>query len=135
MGEIDVTKVTAIEYLRKFVKIRKRETCLAGVGCNNCKYNNVSCLNRGDYIDLNIKDHIQKVMDFELPKPKINWSKVEKDTLLEVSDNKDMARVYRRYFAEYRNETIYCYSGGCTSKTACDTTPWEYARTIDDDDE
>lgn len=133
MGEIDVTKVTAIEYLRKFAKIKKKETCPNDVNCCDCKYENVSCLNKLDYIDLDIKDHIQRVMDFELPKLKINWSKVEKDTLLEVTDNNK--RWYRRYFAEYRNETIYCYSGGCTSKTACDTTPWEYARMIDDDDE
>nr|DAN56220.1 MAG TPA: hypothetical protein [Caudoviricetes sp.] len=133
MGEIDVTEVTAIEYLEKFVKIKKKETCNEDINCCDCKYETTSCLNKIDYIDLDIKDHIQRVMDFELPKLKINWSKVEKDTLLEVTDNNK--RWYRRYFAEYRNETIYCYSGGCTSKTACDTTPWEYARMIDDDDE
>ena len=133
MGEIDVTKVTAIEYLEKFVKIKKKETCNEDINCCDCKYETTSCLSKIDYIDLDIKDHIQRVMDFELPKLKINQSKVEKDTLLEVTDNNK--RWYRRYFAEYRNETIYCYSGGCTSKTACDTTPWKYARMIDDDDE
>lgn len=133
MGEIDVTKVTAIEYLEKFVKIKKKETCNGDINCCDCKYETTSCLNKIDYIHMDIKDRIQKVMGFELPEPKIDWTKVEKDTLLEVSDNR--IRRYRRYFAEYRNETIYCYSGGCTSKTACYTTPWEYARIIDDDDD
>lgn len=135
MNEIDLTKVTAVEYLEKFVRIKKKETCNEDINCCDCKYETTSCLNKIDYIHMNIKDHIRRVMDFKLLEPKIDWSKVEKDTLLEVSDNKDMTRVYRRYFAEYRNETIYCYSGGCTSKTACDTTPWEYARLIEDDDE
>jgi hypothetical protein len=135
MGEIDVTKVTAIEYLRKFVKIKKMETCDDNLydNCYDCKYENVSCLNKNDYINLDIKDHIQRVMDFELSEPKIDWSKVEKDTLIEVSD--DNEGWYRRYFTKYRNGKIYCYIGGRTSKTARNANPWKYARMVDDDDE
>ena len=133
MGEIDVTKVLAIEYLRKFIKIKKKETCPDDVSCDGCKYNNISCLNKSDYIDLDIKDHIQRVMDVKLPKPKINWSKVEKDTLVEVSD--DNVRWNRRYFAEYRDDKIYCYRYGCTSKTTRDTDAWKYVEILDDDDE
>lgn len=134
MGEIDVTKVSAIEYLRKFVKIKKKETCPDDVSCDDCKYNNVSCLNKGDYIDLDIKDHIQRVMDFELPKLKINWSKVEKDTLIQVSHD-GLAPWVNRYFAEYKNGRVHCYNDGRTSKTYTSTNSWDYARLVDDDDE
>lgn len=134
MGEIDVTKVTAIEYLRKFVKIKKKENCSEDVNCCDCRYENVSCLNKGDYIDLDIKDHIQRVMDFELPKPKINWSKVEKDTLIQVSHD-GLAPWINRYFAEYKNGRVHCYNDGRTSKTYTSKNSWDYARLVEDDDE
>lgn len=133
MGKIDVTKVTAIEYLRKFVKIKKKENCSEDVNCCDCKYNDVSCLNQGDYIDLDIKDHIQRVMDFELPKLKINWSKVEKDTLIQVSHD-GLAPWMNRYFAEYKNGRVHCYNDGRTSKTYTSKNGWDYARLVDDDE-
>lgn len=134
MGEIDVTKVTAIEYLEKFVKIKKRETCNEDINCCDCKYETISCLNKIDYTHMDIKDHIQRVMNFELPKLKINWSKVEKDTLIQVSHD-GLAPWVNRYFAEYKNGRVYCYNDGRTSKTYTSTNRWDYARLVDDDDE
>lgn len=136
MGEIDVTKVTAIEYLRKFVKIRKQETCddnLYG-NCYDCKYNNVSCLNKSDYINLDIKDHIQRVMAFELPESKIDWTKVKKDTLIEVRDF-ETEDWNKRYFPHYHNDKVFAYIDGRTSKTETFKSPWEYARLVEDDNE
>lgn len=133
MSEIDVTKVTAIEYLRKFVKIKKKENCSEDVNCCDCKYENVSCLNKIDYTNLDIKDHIKRVMGFKLTKPKIDWSKVEKDTLIEVSEGG--GRWYRRYFAGYENGKVLTFFGGCTSKTSNSINPWKCARMVEDDDD
>ena len=36
MEEIDVTKVTAIEYLEKLIKIRNEENCNYESDCNTC---------------------------------------------------------------------------------------------------
>lgn len=80
--------------------------------------------------DMDIKDHIQRVMDFKLTKP-IDLSKVEKDTLIEVSD--DEITWYRRYFAKYKDGKVCVYSDGCTSKTATAMLPWKYARLAEED--
>ena len=80
--------------------------------------------------DMDIKDHIQRVMDFKLTKP-IDLSKVEKDTLIEVSD--DEITWYRRYFAKYKDGKVCVYSDGCTSKTATAMLPWKYAKLAEED--
>ena len=132
MREIDVTKVSAIEYLEKFVRIRKEEICNEGVDCQSCKYGDVSCIPRYGIINMNIKDHIQRVMEFKLPEPNIDWSKVEKDTLIEVSD--DCEKWHKRYFAMCEYGKVYAYLDGCTSKTTNQISPWEYARLVLGDD-
>lgn len=102
---------------------------LAHMACN------ISFLLDEEYLkehkgDMDIKDHIQRVMDFKLTKP-IDLSKVEKDTLIEVSD--DEITWYRRYFAKYKDGKVCVYSDGCTSKTATAMLPWKYARIADED--
>jgi hypothetical protein len=132
MNEIDVTKVSAIEYLRKFVKIKKKETCPDDVNCCDCKYENVSCLNKIDYIHMDIKDHIQRVMGFDLPEPKIDWTKIEKDTLIEVKGNGE-TQWSRCYFAACIHGKVYAYLGGRTSKTESRIVSWELARLVDEE--
>ena len=59
----------------------------------------------------------------------IDWSKVPVDTKVLVSRNgKDW---YRRYFAKYENETIYCFSCGVSSFSADDISDidsWKYTK-------
>lgn len=102
---------------------------LAHMACN------ISFLLDEEYLkehkgDMDIKDHIQRVMDFKLTKP-IDLSKVEKDTLIEVSD--DEITWYRRYFAKYKDGKVCVYSDGCTSKTATAIIPWKFARLAEED--
>ena len=102
---------------------------LAHMACN------ISFLLDKEYLkehkcDMDIKDHLQRVMDFKLSKP-IDLSKVEKDTLIEVSD--DELTWYRRYFAKYKDGKVCVYSDGCTSKTATAMLPWRYARLAEED--
>lgn len=80
--------------------------------------------------DMDIKDYSQRVMDFKLTKP-IDLSKVEKDTLIEVSD--DEITWHRRYFAKYKDGKVCVYSDGCTSKTATAIIPWKFARLAEED--
>lgn len=102
---------------------------LAHMACN------ISFLLDEEYLkehkgDMDIKDHIQRVMDFKLTKP-IDLSKVEKDTLIEVSD--DEITWHRRYFAKYKDGKVCVYSDGCTSKTATAIIPWKFARLAEED--
>ena len=132
--EIDVTKVTAIEYLEKLIKIDKEEDCFCESECNTCKYRHISCVSIEKIANMGVENHIEKVMSFTIFEPEIDWTKVENDTLIEVRDSENDDWV-KRYFSHYHNGQVFAYLNGCTSKTETLVSPWEYARMIDDDDE
>ena len=137
MGEIDVTKVTAIEYLEKLIKISKEEGygCEYENDCDTCRYNHTSCASTIEIALMGVENHIKKVMTFEtFSEPEIDWSKVEKDTLIEVRESETDDWV-KRYFSHYHNGQVFAYLNGCTSKTEIIVSPWDYARLVDDDDE
>ena len=60
----------------------------------------------------------------------IDWSKVPVDTKLLVSRNGE--DWYRRYFAKYENDKVYCFDSGATSFSVqddnLDISPWEYVK-------
>ena len=58
----------------------------------------------------------------------IDWSKVEADTKILVSN--DNKKWYRRHFAMFENDTIYTFDNGTTSFTYSYTglVPWQYAK-------
>jgi hypothetical protein len=130
MNEIDVTKVTAIEYLEKLIEIVSEEACRDYIDCEDCKYHNISCVSTEEIADIGAENHIRSVMMFNA-KLKIDWSKVEEDTLIEVSD--DGKGWYRRYFANYKDGKVYAFINGGTSKTVNNENAWNYARIADED--
>lgn len=131
MRRIDVTKVTAIEYLEKLIKIDNERSC-DWSGCDGCEYNTTSCVDPDEIANIGIEKHIKNVMTFELHE--VDWNEVENDTLIEVRDSETDDWV-KRYFSHYHNGQVFAYSNGCTSKTETLVSPWDYARMVDDDDE
>lgn len=131
MGEIDVTKVTAIEYLEKLIKIDNERSC-AWSGCDGCEYSTTSCVDPDEIANIGIEKHIKNVMTFELHE--VDWNEVENDTLIEVRDSETDDWV-KRYFSHYHNGQVFAYSNGCTSKTETLVSPWDYARLVEDDNE
>lgn len=80
---------------------------------------------------------ILKELNFTLYTPPTDWSKVEVDTKVLVSQ--DGSNWYNRHFAKYENGEIYAWCDGCTSFTynseeECDydeedaMTSWNYAK-------
>ena len=132
MGEIDVTKITAKEYLEKLIKIDDESNCNWSSRCKDCKYNNTSCADPVDIEDIGIEEHIKNVMTFKLSEPKIDWAKVEKDTLIEVKGNGETQWI-RCYFAACIHGKVYAYLGGRTSKTESRIMSWEQARIVESD--
>jgi hypothetical protein len=134
MGEIDVTKVTAIEYLEKLIKINKEDiyNCSYEDDCNTCKYNHTSCASTIEIANMGVESHIKGVMAFELSEPKIDWTKVEKDTLIEVKGNGETQWI-RCYFAACIHGKVYAYLSGRTSKTESRIMSWEQARIVESD--
>lgn len=132
MGEIDVTKVTAIDYLEKLIKIDAERHC-EWDGCDGCKYSNTACATPEDIERIGVEENIRDVIMFETTdKSEIDWAKVEKDTLIEVRENGERPWD-RRYFAKYQDGKIYAYLDGRTSKTESQIIDWEFARLAEED--
>lgn len=138
MGEIDVSKVTAIEYLEKLIKIDNERSC-DWSGCDGCEYSATSCVDPDEIANIGIEKHIKNVMTFELhevdwDKVEVDWDKIENDTLIEVRDSETDDWI-KRYFSHYHNGQIFTYINGCTSKTETNIAPWSQARLVEDDND
>lgn len=71
---------------------------------------------------------LKQIMELDFKKDyKVDWSKVEVDTKILVSN--DDVRWYRAHFAKFENNTIYSFSNGTTSFTYEYSAfePWKYA--------
>lgn len=92
------------------------------VNCNDCKFykSTMSCR-------IQREKWLQKKYE-ERKEPKVDWSKVEIDTPILVSN--DDENWYKRYFAKYNSErnVIYAFDRGCTSWSADRTAAWDYAK-------
>ena len=69
-------------------------------------------------------------LNSEYVEPEVDWSKVPVDTpiLVRDSENEDW---HKRYFNKYSNGTVYAWSDGTTSWSACDEDDfckWKYAK-------
>ena len=134
MREIDVTKVSAMEYLEKLIEIVNEEICCHYINCEDCKYHNISCISTEEIADVGAENHIRSVMMFGMKdKSEVDWTEVKRDTLIEVR-NDPREKWYKRYFAMCEYGKVYAYLNGCTSKTTNQISPWEYARLVLGDD-
>lgn len=131
MGEIDVTEVTAIEYLEKLIKIDNERSC-DWSGCDGCEYSTTSCVDPDEIANIGIEKHIKNVMTFELHE--VDWNEVEKDTLIEVKDFETDDWI-KRYFSHSNDGRVFAYLYGRTSKTETIVSSWDCARLVEDDND
>ena len=94
----------------------------------------VSLIGESNNIDNNSCNiSVEKWCESEYVEPSIDWSKIEVDTPICVSDNTE--GIWKnRYFAKYEGDKIYAWSGGRTSWSAnneTDYTRWRYAKLAD----
>lgn len=75
------------------------------------------------------KKGIENILKPYEEEPEIDWSKVSVDTPILVRDYEDEAWS-KKYFAKYKNGTVYAWAGGCTSwsKLNNDIISWKYAK-------
>ena len=131
MGEIDVTEVTAIEYLEKLIKIDNERSC-DWSGCDGCEYSTTSCVDPDEIANIGIEKHIKNVMTFELHE--VDWNEVEKDTSIEVKDFETDDWI-KRYFSHSNDGRVFAYLDGRTSKTETIVSSWDCARLVEDDND
>lgn len=88
-----------------------------------------------DIIDITDFYSLKELFDLQFKKVyKIDWSKVEVDTKILVSN--DDIRWYHAHFAMFENDTIYTFSDGTTSFTCeCNNAfePWQYAKIYEEE--
>ena len=76
--------------------------------------------------------------DYEEPEepkePKVDWSKVEANTPILVSNSED-GDWYRRYFAKYKNGKVFAWSDGRTSWNETDVRAWDCAKLAESEEE
>ena len=88
-----------------------------------------------DWCDLNDFYTLKQILDLEFTKVYgIDWSKVEVDTKILVSNHGDVW--HKRYFAKYENDKVCAFVGGATSfsKGGCYIS-WKYAKLYKEDGE
>lgn len=85
--------------------------------CSECAFQYMSCRNA-----------VEKWANSEYVEPPVDWTKVSVDTPILVKDTED-DYWKNRYFAEYKNGTVYAWCDGATSWSSkngkCD---WKYAK-------
>ena len=73
--------------------------------------------------------YVSEIINLEF-KEIIDWSEIPVDTKLLVSRNGE--DWYRRYFAKYENDRVYCFDSGATSFSVqngnLDISAWEYVK-------
>ena len=90
--------------------------------------------NLDDCGSCNMLQYIWLLEEYEEPKePETDWSKVEVDTPILVSNSED-GDWYKRYFAKY-NGKVFAWSDGRTSWNETDVRAWDYVKLAESEDE
>lgn len=125
------------KYAEEIIDMALRGICIAvdkGGKLCNCKKNQCSdCIASNPAISC--REKIKEWSEKEYAEPAFDWSKVPVDTKILVRDSEDK-QWKRRYFARYKNHTIYAWCAGSTSYSAdgCnDVSGWEHAKLAEDD--
>lgn len=91
--------------------------------CEDCDFNKLNSCKCSEY-------KFREWLDSEYVEPPVDWSKVAVDTPILVRDC-ECGNWNRRYFAMYKNGTVFTWYHGATSWSAegdSDITSWRYAK-------
>lgn len=118
-GIINVDKLAVIE--------EQPRICNTGILCDECLLNNKNefCSNEA----LNW-------LFSEYEEPEVDWSKVEVDTPILVTDDV-RSKWFKRYFAKFEDRKVYTWQDGATSWTAdgeYNVNYWKYAKLAESED-
>lgn len=95
--------------------------------CYDCKFHGDCCGEKG-------REKMRQWLESEYEEPKVDWSKVAPDTPILVRNSEEIDMWTHRYFAYYKNNTVYAYAGGSTSwSSGGATTGWKDAKLAGDD--
>ena len=97
----------------------------------NAKCINTSCTKCNLYRTIWLMEEYKEPEEPE--EPKVDWSKVEVDTPILVSNSED-GDWYKRYFAKY-NGKVFAWSDGRTSWNETDVRAWDYAKLAETEEE
>lgn len=90
------------------------------IACSDCLF--------GEILDKDCFEEAKKWLEEEY-EPRVDWSKVEVDTKVLVSNNNE--NWLKRYFSKYEDGKVYAWHQGKTSwsvKSRFDVVQWKYAK-------
>lgn len=102
------------------LKVGGLANCIT-TSCSRCIFYNTDCTDCTD-----CEERRRKWLEQEY-EPPVDWSKVPVDTPILVKDTEDDDWM-NRYFAEYKNGTVYAWCNGATSWTGNSKCDWKYAK-------
>lgn len=101
--------------------------CNSSLLCDECLFNN--------NIDF-CSDEALNWLFSEYEEPEVDWSKVEVDTPILVTDDV-RSKWFKRYFAKFEDRKVYTWQDGATSWTAdgeYNVNYWKYAKLAESED-
>lgn len=126
MTNYEKYKDEIIEILAEQATFDKNHNIMSCNGhvCHKCFYDGkgYACPDR-------CNSDMKKWLNAEYVEPPVDWTKVDVDTPVLVSD--DNKNWFKRYFAEYADGKVWTWLSGATSWSddgENDTMPWEYAK-------
>lgn len=117
----------AITYLKEKERLTKCST--GDVKCCKCKLNHDNNKFKLDCVRLEAEYPEEAIKIIEEWSKEIDWSKVEVDTKLLVSNKEILWN--KRHFAKYEDGTIYVYQQGCSSYTTQQIEAFKHAKLWD----
>lgn len=99
------------------LKVGGLANCIT-TSCSRCIFYDTDCTD--------CEERRRKWLEQEY-EPPVDWSKVPVDTPILVKDTEDDDWM-NRYFAEYKNGTVYAWCSGATSWTENSKWDWKYAK-------
>ncbi len=116
---IDINRLAVIE--------EQPRVCNNSIMCDECLFNN--------NIDF-CSDEALNWLFSEYEEPEVDWSKVEVDTPILVTDDV-RSKWFKRYFAKFEDRKVYTWQDGATSWTAdgeYNVNYWKYAKLAERED-
>lgn len=105
------------------LKVGGLANCIT-TSCSRCIFYDTDCTDCTD-----CEERRRKWLEQEY-EPPVDWSKVPVDTPILVKDTEDDDWM-NRYFAEYKNGTVYAWCNGATSWTEKSKCEWQYAKLVE----
>ena len=127
MAERKLKMLNKEKYAEEILEIACNGSALVVADNKPASCNEIPCDNCSFKLSKDCTKSFKEWANSEYIEPPVDWSKVPVDTPILVKDTEDDDWM-NRYFAEYKNGTVYAWCSGATSWTENSKWDWKYAK-------